>query len=127
VGASVGGAGAGVVPPGKGLRGMLDNIVSDGMRVAAEVKRRMDEAQRELDREARQGREEDEEEGEEASGRDRELLEGAETADVEVGRGVSGELLGVPAKKPANGLGKGTEGRQRSISEASRKVVEFER
>ncbi|KAL0258086.1 GTPase activating protein (GAP) [Diplodia seriata] len=40
----------GVVPPGKGLRGMLDNIVSDGMRVAAEVKRRMDEAQREMER-----------------------------------------------------------------------------
>ena len=129
VGASVGGAGAGVVPPGKGLRGMLDNIVSDGMRVAAEVKRRMDEAQRELDREARQGREEDEEEGEEASGRDRELLEGAETADVEVGRGVGGGLLGVPAETPASGsgAGKGTEGRQRSVSEASRKVVEFER
>ena len=127
VGASVGGAGAGVVPPGKGLRGMLDNIVSDGMRVAAEVKRRMDEAQRELDREARQGREEDEEEGEEASGKDRELLEGAETADVEVGRGVGGDLLGVPAETPASGAGKGIGGRQRSISEASRKVVEFER
>lgn len=36
--------------PGKGLRGMLDNIVTDGMRVAAEVRRRMDEAQKELDR-----------------------------------------------------------------------------
>lgn len=81
-GASVGGASAGVVPPGKGLRGMLDNIVSDGMRVAAEVKRRMDEAQKEMDREARVGRE-DEEEEEEERGRDGELLEGAETADVE--------------------------------------------
>ena len=106
---------------------MLDNIVSDGMRVAAEVKRRMDEAQRELDREARHGREEDEEEGEEASGKDRELLEGAETADVEVGRSVGRDLLGVPAETPASAAGKGAGGRQRSISEASRKVVEFER
>lgn len=47
---SPGGAGAGVVPPGKGLRGMLDNIVTDGMRVAAEVRKRMDEAQKELDK-----------------------------------------------------------------------------
>lgn len=46
-----GGAAGGVVPPGnRGLRGMLDNIVTDGMRVAAEVKRRMDEAQKEYER-----------------------------------------------------------------------------
>ena len=47
--ADVPGAG-GVVPPSKGLRGMLDNIVTDGMRVASEVRRRMEEAGRELDR-----------------------------------------------------------------------------
>ncbi|KAF2104211.1 TBC-domain-containing protein, partial [Rhizodiscina lignyota] len=45
----VGPQSSGVGPPGKGIRGMLDNIVSDGMRVAAEVRRRMDEAQKELD------------------------------------------------------------------------------
>ncbi|OCL08923.1 hypothetical protein AOQ84DRAFT_376296 [Glonium stellatum] len=109
---------------------MLDNIVSDGMRVAAEVRRRMDEAQREMDREARQGRdrEEEEEEGEEASGRDRELLEGAETADVEGGRDGAGDLLGLPAAgAPVEAKEKAKEGRQRSVSEASRKVVEFER
>jgi len=39
-----------ILPPNKGLRGMLDGIVSDGMRVAQEVRRRMEEAQRELDR-----------------------------------------------------------------------------
>lgn len=50
-GLSTGGAGAGIVPPGKGLRGMLDNIVTDGMRVATEVRRRMDESQREIERE----------------------------------------------------------------------------
>ncbi|KAK1024572.1 GTPase activating protein (GAP), partial [Friedmanniomyces endolithicus] len=86
VGVSSGGiagvaAGAGVmVGPGKpGIRGMLDNIVTDGMRVAAEVRRRMDDAQKELDRggvpaRAGNGAEEDEEDEEEAG----DLLEGAE-------------------------------------------------
>jgi hypothetical protein len=35
-----------------GLRGVLDNIVTDGMRVAAEVRRRMEDAQRELEKNA---------------------------------------------------------------------------
>lgn len=51
-GATVAGASGGIVPPNKGLRGVLDNIVSDGMRMAAEVRKRMDEAQRELERNA---------------------------------------------------------------------------
>ncbi|KAK1070065.1 GTPase activating protein (GAP) [Friedmanniomyces endolithicus] len=74
-------AGTGImVGPGKpGIRGMLDNIVTDGMRVAAEVRRRMDDAQKELDRGAVPTRagtagEEDEEDEEEAG----DLLEGAE-------------------------------------------------
>lgn len=50
-------------PPGagRGLRGVLDNIVTDGMRVATEVRRRMEEAQRELEKNAmpRQDEEED--------------------------------------------------------------------
>ncbi|KAM0453865.1 hypothetical protein ACHAPV_007500 [Trichoderma viride] len=37
---------------GRGLRGVLDNIVTDGMRVATEVRRRMEEAQRELEKNA---------------------------------------------------------------------------
>lgn len=46
----------GVFPPGfTGLRGVLDNVVSDGMRVASEVKKRMDEAQRELEQNAQRG------------------------------------------------------------------------
>lgn len=74
---SPGGASAGVVPPGKGLRGMLDNIVTDGMRVAAEVRRRMDEAQKELDKGATtRGTEDDEDDDGDEGGRD--LLEGAE-------------------------------------------------
>ncbi|KAF2200776.1 GTPase-activating protein-like protein GYP2 [Delitschia confertaspora ATCC 74209] len=126
IGGSVGGANAGIVPPGKGLRGMLDNIVSDGMRVAAEVRRRMEEAQREMDREARHGREEEDEEDEGASGaKDADLLEGAETEDVEVERGSAPDLLGVGE---GSGMGAGVEARRnRSASDASRKVVEFER
>lgn len=51
VGAGAGVAG-GVAVGTRGLRGVLDNIVTDGMRVAAEVRRRMEDAQRELERSA---------------------------------------------------------------------------
>ncbi|KAF9894112.1 hypothetical protein FE257_009085 [Aspergillus nanangensis] len=64
-GVSPAGASGGIVPPGKGLRGVLDNIVTDGIRMAAEVKKRMDEAQRELERNAlNRDEEEDEDEDE---------------------------------------------------------------
>ena len=62
-GVSVPGASGGIVPPNTGLRGVLDNIVTDGMRMASEVKKRVDEAQRELERNAL-SREEDEEDEE---------------------------------------------------------------
>lgn len=123
MGGVVGGAGAGIVPPGKGLRGMLDNIVSDGMRVAAEVRRRMDEAQKEMDREARQGRDEEDEEDEAPNAKDADLLEGAETADVDTSKGsVVPELL----TPDSTGTGEIKTSRNRSASDASRKVVEFE-
>ena len=74
---TAGGAVAGVVPPGKGLRGMLDNIVTDGMRVAAEVRRRMDETQKEIDKGAStRGTEDDDDDDEDGQGED--LLQGAE-------------------------------------------------
>lgn len=60
--APVAGASGGIVPPGKGLRGVLDNIVSDGIRMAAEVKKRMDEAQRDLERNALSREEEEDDE-----------------------------------------------------------------
>ena len=119
----VGGAGAGIVPPGKGLRGMLDNIVTDGMRVAAEVRRRMDEAQKEMDREARHGREEDEDE-EEGHTKDADLLEGAETADVDTSKG-SVPALVTPEADAVTGEIKPK--RSRTGSDASRRVLEFER
>lgn len=61
------GAGAG---GNRGLRGVLDGIVTDGMRVAAEVRRRMDEAQKELEKNATPGhkaaQDEEEEDDEDA-------------------------------------------------------------
>jgi hypothetical protein len=60
----VAGASGGIVPPGKGLRGVLDNIVTDGIRMAAEVKKRMDEAQRDLERNALGRDDEDDEDDE---------------------------------------------------------------
>ena len=112
----------GIVPPAKGLRGVLDNIVSDGMRVAGEVRKRVDEAQREMERSALQRSEidiDDEEDkgacGGEADRRsvregDRELLEGEE-AVVGVGRGgslqVEEELLGgLDAEASSKGKGR---------------------
>lgn len=88
-----------VVPPAKGLRGVLDTIVSDGIRVAGEVRKRVDEASREFERSATSvksttsaAEDEDEEGGgyggdaERRSVReaDRDLLDGAE-ADVVAG------------------------------------------
>lgn len=46
---------------GRGLRGVLDNIVTDASRVAAEVRRRMEDAQRELEKNALPGQKEEEE------------------------------------------------------------------
>lgn len=67
--AAIGTSAAGAAGGQRGLRGVLDGIVTDGMRVAAEVRRRMDEAQKELEKNATPGQrstndeEEDEEDG----------------------------------------------------------------
>jgi hypothetical protein len=139
----VGSSAAGVVPPSKGLRGVLDNIVTDGMRVAAEVRRRMDEAQKELEKNAvqRPDDDEDEEEGyddtrtsgayggdaERRSVRseDRDLLEGvdAEAMSIKGQEGVTEiKQSALSPTSPATG----NPGRARSISTATQKVVEFE-
>lgn len=90
-----------LVSPGRGLRGVLDNLVNDGMRVATDFRRRMDEAQREMERNALSRDADDEQEdderlagggeGADAERRsvrevDRELLQGAE-AEVESVKG----------------------------------------
>jgi hypothetical protein len=126
-----------ILPPNKGLRGMLDGIVNDGMRVAQEVRRRMEEAQRELDRASAAGagaaREEDDEDDEEMDEKipandperrsvlssDRDLLDNAEAEEVGSGEApatamASVTLLDEPIDE-AKGKGKGSN------------VVEFER
>ena len=90
------GAAGGIVPPGsKGLRGVLDNIATEGMRMAAEMRKRMDEAQREFERQnglgpggtgrrqTQQGEDDDDDEDEDNMRKgDRDLLEGAEVASI---------------------------------------------
>jgi hypothetical protein len=127
----------GLVPPGKGLRGVLDNIVTDGMRVAAEVRRRMDEAQKELEKNAMQRDDDDDEEEEEVRAsnafhgdnarrgvrsEDRDLLEGA---DAEAGslKGAEGTIV----PKPSNLGADNAAGRTRGGSSSTDKVLEFER
>ncbi len=126
-----------VVPPGnKGLRGVLDNIVSDGMRVAQEVKKRMDEAQRELEKSAVEAQRphgvDEDEEDEDARGHgnddrrsvlegDRDLLEGAEAEVVVEGKGEQ-EGTKDMGRLIDTGVGGGEEQR-----EGKEKVVEFER
>ena len=117
----------GVVPPAKGLKGVLDNIVSDGMRVAAEVRKRMEDAQRDIEKSALSRDEEYDDEDEESRAQetyggdaerrsvregDRDLLEGAEVGSVkEADDGLVGEEL-------LQGLGE---------SRVDEKTVEFER
>ncbi len=89
------GQAGGIVEPGSpGLRGVLDNIVNDGMRMAADMRKRMDEAQREFERNARENgqRDRDDEDDEEEMDekavmkQDQDLLEGAEAASIRTTR-----------------------------------------
>ena len=118
-------AGPSIAGATRGLRGVLDNIVTDGMRVAAEVRKRMEEAQKEIEKNALPGqRDEDDEDDEDDGPRsavdtaDRDLLEGAD-AEAAVGDG-NGKNGGEPtAPKP----------RVRSESGSSSKtqrIVEFD-
>ncbi|ETN40915.1 uncharacterized protein HMPREF1541_05195 [Cyphellophora europaea CBS 101466] len=121
----------GIVEPGsRGLRGVLDNIVNDGMRMATEMRKRMDDAQREFEMNARaQGQryrdddEDDEDEDEKGGRRDQDLLEGAEV-----------QSLRQPTRDDS-ALGGGVQTRQRDGSagevslldvEGADKKVEFE-
>ena len=122
---AIAGAAGGIVPPGnRGLRGMLDNIVTDGMRVAAEVRRRMDEAQKDLEKSATGAQaaqdDEDDDEGDTldlgmesdmktpSSARrvrqdDRDLLEGAEVEAVETASGGM-SLMDAPIQETKEGM-----------------------
>ncbi|OXN05104.1 GTPase activating protein (GAP) [Aspergillus fumigatus] len=107
-GAPVGGASGGIVPPGKGLRGVLDNIVSDGIRMAAEVKKRMDEAQRELERNALNRDEDDEDE--------------EDDFDPRTGAAASATMVGGIASWGAGAYGADPE--RRSVRDADRDLLE---
>ncbi|CAK7229555.1 GTPase activating protein (GAP) [Sporothrix curviconia] len=114
VGARPGGLQAGQAFSGasRGLRGVLDNIVTDGMRVAAEVRKRMEEAQRELEKNAvpgqvRPGADADDDDDDDdlvvsrSSGNrpsDLDILEGA---DAEADGGASDGKKGTPTATAA--------------------------
>jgi TBC1 domain family member 8/9 len=129
----------------KGLRGVLDNIVSDGMRVASEVKRRMDEAQRDMEKSAlgRSQGDDDDDDDEEGEGRehgdegpggrtvrdgDRDLLGGVE---AEVGSLKERTDYGLENLNASTGLridvGQESDRRKRSGSSSTEKIIEFER
>ncbi|CAJ2503747.1 Uu.00g111410.m01.CDS01 [Anthostomella pinea] len=125
----------GAAAPGRSLRGVLDNIVTDASRVAAEVRRRMEEAQGELEKNAVPGQKDDEEDDEEdlqglvrsAGGdperrsvrsSDRDLLDGAD-ADAGAAKGQEGSSQSI---LDANDEG----GRPNPASSAIQGIVEFE-
>jgi len=133
-GADVPGAG-GVVPPSKGLRGMLDNIVTDGMRVAAEVRRRMEEAGRELDRASgAPGRDDDDDEDEREDGAatdsERRSVRSVRTADMDLLEGAEAAEFGGAADRqqmPEDGaLGEAGAG-PASPRDKRQSTIEFER
>ena len=85
-------AGPSIAGATRGIRGVLDNIVTDGMRVAAEVRKRMEEAQKEIEKNALPGgqRDEDDEDDGPRSAvdtADRDLLEGADAEAIDAGNG----------------------------------------
>ncbi|KAI1184429.1 TBC-domain-containing protein [Nemania serpens] len=133
------GAQPGLAGAGRGLRGVLDNIVTDASRVAAEVRRRMEEAQRELEKNALPGqRDEEEEEEEDLQGpvkssnaygadaerrsvrsSDRDLLDGAD-ADAGATKDIDGSSQSQLDTKEAQ------EGRMYTANNATQRIVEFE-
>jgi hypothetical protein len=139
VGSLGGTSSAGLVPPSKGLRGVLDNIVTDGMRVAAEVRKRMDEAQKEFEKNAGHRPEEDEEDDEGYDGtrtqgadaerrsvrsEDRDLLEGAD-AEAGSARGQDGIGEGSKGTLGPVAAGSGSAVREHA-SNSTEKIVVFE-
>ncbi|KAI0397735.1 TBC-domain-containing protein [Xylariaceae sp. FL0594] len=138
-GLSPSGAPPGLANAGRGLRGVLDNIVTDASRVAAEVRRRMEEAQRELERNALPGqRDEDEEDEEDVQGpvklpgiyggdderrsvrsSDRDLLVGLDV-DTGAAKGIDG------SSESLLGAGNGKERDVDASNNATQRIVEFD-
>ncbi|KAI0440036.1 TBC-domain-containing protein [Xylaria telfairii] len=129
----------GLAGASRGLRGVLDNIVTDASRVAAEVRRRMEEAQRELEKNALPGQKDDDDEDDEdlqgpikSSGAysgdaerrsvrssDRDLLDGAD-ADA----GASKEVHSASQSGLDGNIEQ--EGQIGSANNATQRIVEFE-
>ncbi|KAI0172527.1 TBC-domain-containing protein [Hypoxylon sp. FL1284] len=127
-------AGVAVAGAGRSLRGVLDNIVTDASRVAAEVRRRMDEAQRELEKNAVPGqRDEEDDEDEDIQGpmptghggdperrsvrsSDRDLLDGAD-AEAGAAKNQGGQVQSADDD---------AQGRPRTATTETERIVEFE-
>jgi TBC1 domain family member 8/9 len=136
------GIAGGIVEPGsRGLRGVLDNIVTDGMRMATEMRKRMDEAQREFEANARNqqggGRyrdDEDDDDYDDDKGRDGDLLEGAEvqslrtnTASSEISSRERGLSAASSTKSGVSNSGASASGEVSLLDvDAVEKKVEFE-
>ncbi|SPQ19514.1 8863f0a0-7015-4043-8283-224d8a2bf54f [Thermothielavioides terrestris] len=122
-GAAVAGAGG----AGRGLRGVLDNIVTDGMRVAAEVRRRMEEAQRELERNALPGQQSQQQRG--SGARDDEDDEDDEELGAPPGAGsAGGNGKGAAAAAAAGAAGRyayayGGDAERRSVRSSDRDLL----
>lgn len=128
-----GSSAAGAAGGQRGLRGVLDGIVTDGMRVAAEVRRRMDEAQKELEKNAVPGQRPSNEEEDDDEDGDVDIHQLTRKSDAESRsvRSVRIEdrmlLEGADAEAGGNGANKGEGGAAGSSSskadEAKRRSV----
>ena len=116
VGAAFGGGAPGVPAAGpaggKGLRGVLDTIVTDGMRVASEVRRRMEDAQRELEKNAVPGQaaEEDDDDDDDVPGFER--------------RGTGARATAGAAGKSPSGSAYAADPERRSVRSTDRDLLE---
>jgi hypothetical protein len=117
-----------------GLRGVLDNIVTDGMRVAAEVRRRMDEAQRELEKNAVPGQQQRGDEDEDEDDDDQDDVSGFErggagggaaagsTSGRAPGKGVPDPVSGSKSRSRSQAYGGDAE--MRSVLSSDRDLLE---
>lgn len=129
----------GLAGAGRGLRGVLDNIVTDASRVAAEVRRRMEEAQRELEKNALPGqRDEEDEDEEDVQDRNKSLSAYAGDAERRSVLSTDRDLLDgadadAGATKEANGPSRlqidtnnEPEGQIHMANNSTQRIVEFE-
>lgn len=100
--------------PTRSLRGVLDNIVTDASRVAAEVRRRMEEAQREMEKNALPGQKNDDDDDDDEDLRGPKSAGGGDAGDAER-RSVRSSDLDLLTGADAEAGAKGQEGSRQSI------------